>query len=293
MQCLRFPRQGNHVGITPTMYSNRIEFYKGCDYNNIFATRNMMLKQLPLRTINLIIGFYLLGAGICYAATAAPSTNLTPEQELTKNGYYVVKTHDTLYSIAWEFGLDYRVIAAMNDLSAPYALKSNQKLLLVEPGHTSPSGLGNPPIIVKHLSQYPTATTTTAITTINTSTLNWIWPTTGKIIKNYSLNNENLNKGIDINGKLGQSVVAASGGEVVYSGSGIPGYGNLIILKHNDHYLTAYADNERNLVKEGSIVKSGQPIAYMGQNSAHQTVLHFEIRYDGKPVNPISYLPKQ
>ncbi|USD65676.1 peptidoglycan DD-metalloendopeptidase family protein [Vibrio sp. SCSIO 43136] len=118
----------------------------------------------------------------------------------------------------------------------------------------------------------------------------WIWPTKGRVIKSFSAGDQG-NKGIDIAGQRGQSIVSTAKGTVVYSGNALRGYGNLIIIKHNDNYLSAYAHNERLLVKEGQSVKAGQKIATMGSSGANKVQLHFEIRYQGKSVNPNRYLP--
>ncbi|MHB9119788.1 MAG: peptidoglycan DD-metalloendopeptidase family protein [Burkholderiales bacterium] len=116
----------------------------------------------------------------------------------------------------------------------------------------------------------------------------WIWPTSGKTLAGFS---EGGNKGLDIGGKAGQPVLASADGKVVYSGSGLRGYGNLIIIKHNNIFLTAYAHNSKLLVKEGQLVKQGQKIAEMGSSDSSQVMLHFEIRRLGKPADPLKYLP--
>lgn len=124
----------------------------------------------------------------------------------------------------------------------------------------------------------------------NTKISKWLWPTKGRITKGFSTG-EQGNKGIDIAGQRGQSIVSTAEGTVVYSGNALRGYGNLVIVKHNDNYLSAYAHNERLLVKEGQSVKAGQKIATMGSSGANSVRLHFEIRYQGKSVNPKRYLP--
>ncbi|MDC0611176.1 peptidoglycan DD-metalloendopeptidase family protein [Vibrio sp.] len=118
----------------------------------------------------------------------------------------------------------------------------------------------------------------------------WLWPTKGRLLKSFSSGDQG-NKGIDITGRRGQSIVSAAAGTVVYSGNALRGYGNLIIVKHNDKFLSAYAHNERLLVKEGQSVKAGQKIATMGSSGTSSVRLHFEIRYQGKSVNPAHYLP--
>ncbi|WP_175546611.1 peptidoglycan DD-metalloendopeptidase family protein, partial [Vibrio vulnificus] len=126
--------------------------------------------------------------------------------------------------------------------------------------------------------------------TNNQKIAKWQWPTKGRVIKNFSAG-EQGNKGIDIAGQRGQPIVSTAGGTVVYSGNALRGYGNLIIVKHNDNYLSAYAHNDRLLVSEGQSVKAGQQIATMGSSGAKTVMLHFEIRYQGKSVNPKRYLP--
>ena len=118
----------------------------------------------------------------------------------------------------------------------------------------------------------------------------WIWPASGKLIGTFS---EGGNKGIDINGKAGDAVLAAGSGKVVYSGTGLRGYGKLVIVKHNNTYLTAYAHNQNVLVKEGQSVSKGQKIAEMGNTDADQVKLHFEIRRQGKPIDPLKQLPQR
>lgn len=266
----------------------------------------MLKKSIAYKVVFIFLLFF---ESLGFAHT---QTNSTLENAPSQ-GYYIVKKDDTLYSIAWQFGLDYRVIAAMNHLSPPYALVAGESLFLVEKGNTAPAGLGNPPVIVKHLphantnpsvavspaavstvstSQQMPATVSVPQSTSTTASTKWVWPTHGKVVNNYSTQPDDLNKGIDIKGTLGQSIVASATGEVVYSGNGIPGYGNLIIIKHNADYLTAYAHNQKNLVKEGQHVKVGQAIALMGKGNTGIPLLHFEIRYRGKPVNPSKFLSK-
>jgi len=119
----------------------------------------------------------------------------------------------------------------------------------------------------------------------------WVWPSEGKLIAKFSSKTP-INKGIDIAGRLGESVHAAAAGSVVYAGSGLLGYGNLVIVKHNDEFLSAYAHNKRLLVKENQQVKAGQVIAEIGSSGTDKVKLHFEIRRQGKPVDPLRYLPK-
>lgn len=140
----------------------------------------------------------------------------------------------------------------------------------------------------KVTNKTPVATAKT--TSKNDKVSKWLWPTKGRVIKNFSAG-EQGNKGIDIAGQRGQPIVSTASGTVVYSGNALRGYGNLIIVKHNDNYLSAYAHNDKLLVSEGQSVTSGQKIATMGSSGAKSVKLHFEIRYQGKSVNPKRYLP--
>lgn len=134
-------------------------------------------------------------------------------------------------------------------------------------------------------------TPVTSGSTRNAGGVTWMWPARGTVIKGFSLN-ENGNKGIDIAGTRGQNVVAAADGQVVYAGSALRGYGNLVIINHDNEYLSAYAHNEQLLVREGQRVKRGQSVARMGSTDSDRVNLHFEIRYRGKSVNPLGYLPR-
>lgn len=185
---------------------------------------------------------------------------------------YRVATGDTLYSIAWAYNIDYRQLAELNGLAPPYKVHLGQ-VLTIEPNQK------NKKAVVK---KYPPVISQKVIR-------NWQWPAQGKVIKTFS-SKPLGNKGVDIAGAWQRPIYASAAGEVVYSGNGIRGYGNLLIIKHNDNYLSAYAFNWRNLVKEGDTVKKGQEIATMGRNADGQTLLHFEIRYNGKPMNPLNYL---
>ncbi|WP_428943896.1 murein hydrolase activator NlpD [Pantoea sp. FN060301] len=137
-----------------------------------------------------------------------------------------------------------------------------------------------------------TAPTVSSTTTSSAPVGSWLWPTSGKIIDNFSAS-EGGNKGIDIAGSRGQAVISTASGRVVYAGNALRGYGNLIIIKHNDDYLSAYAHNDTMLVREQQEVKAGQKIATMGSTGTSSVRLHFEIRYKGKSVNPLRYLPQR
>lgn len=207
-----------------------------------------------------IFNFYSIG----YATQVAPVITIKPLVSVMQGDHFVVQG-ETLYSIAWRYNRDFREIAKINNIVEPYYLKIGQCLKL--------NNINN-------------------IQTNNNKT--WYWPTTGKIIKAYSNElNRALNKGIDIAGQLGSPIMAAMPGKVVYSGNGLRGLGQLLIIKHDDHFLSAYAHNQELMVKEGQHVKQGQIVAKMGNTGSNIPKLHFEIRYKGQAVNPLNLLPKQ
>jgi lipoprotein NlpD len=243
--------------------------------------------------------------------------------------FYVIQKGDTLYSIAFEHGLDYREVAEQNNIENPAAIQIGQQIKLLPSDDavserpridTKPLAPSTPGVIVKkdqpkiaklpysdkavaqieNLQQETGQSVATVvppvqlvkpaqeIDTAADESMEWSIPTKGKVIGEYS---ESANrKGVDIAGVKGQAVVASAAGKVVYSGSGLRGYGKLVIIKHNKTYLSAYAHNEQILVKEGQNVTRGQKIAEMGSTDADQVKLHFEIRKFGKPVDPAKFL---
>lgn len=211
---------------------------------------------------------------------------------INNHQYYVVKRGDTLYSIGFRSGHGYQRLAKWNKISSPYKLQIGQKLNLFE----LKQYVKNPVTKVEknNIAVRKKIITQKTLTISNNNKkvlkLTWQWPIEGKILKNFT---KSGNKGIDIDGKIGQEVKSAAAGKVVYTGSGLTGYGNLLIVKHNYLYLSAYANNSRLYVKEGQTVKQGQIIAEVGRVGGRQTSLHFEIRKNGKPVNPLQYLPKK
>jgi lipoprotein NlpD len=205
---------------------------------------------------------------------AAPVTDINRAPP-KMTGTHLVKPGETLYSIAWRYNRDFIDLARINDLKRPYRLQAGETLYLSKRKTVKKS--------TKAVKTIPEPRVTGNVT--------WAWPTSGTIIQYFS--SEKGQKGIDISGKAGQPVLAAASGVVVYSGSGLRGYGQLIILKHNDEFLSAYAHNRQLLVKEGDSVKALQPIAEMGQSDVDSVRLHFEIRRKGDPVNPLQFLPKR
>jgi lipoprotein NlpD len=219
----------------------------------------------------------------------------------------VVRRGDTLYSIAWQHGLKVDELARLNRLRTPYTIYPGQRLQ-VRPGagpKTAPLARAAPPRPVPVPKPVPAPATpgasgpatapAPAVAHVPADRLydgRWEWPTRGKLLRGYR-ENSNGKKGIDISGHHGQPVKAAAGGKVVYVGSGLVGYGRLIIIKHNESLLSAYGHNSKLLVAEGDHVRAGQLIAKMGSSGTSRTALYFEIRKDGKPVDPVQYLPRQ
>ena len=260
-----------------------------------------------------------------------PAPVMDSEYE-TVTRMYIVQKGDTLYSIAFLNGVDYRDVADWNKLENPAAIKIGQQLQLHIPvAGTTPKDEPKPVMASQVPEQggtksYPkvgklaytdkalvqaerlqnesgaatAALATAAAAPVKSAVspvrpvddeepLEWGMPTNGKLVSGFSENDNR--KGVDIVGQRGQTVVASASGKVVYSGSGLRGYGKLIIIKHNKTYLSAYAHNDQILVKEGQSVSKGQKIAEMGNTDADQVKLHFEIRKLGKPVDPAKYLP--
>lgn len=211
------------------------------------------------------------------------------QQSVKGPGWYRVKPTDTLYSIAWRYGIDYRNLAAWNGINEPYRIHPGQQLVLLKP-EIAPQPSGKQKSIVKKTTSGGSVVVKTLMPEYN-RVIRWRWPTDGKVLNRFSVNDLDR-RGIDIAGKIGQPVYAVDEGKVVYSGKGLAGYGNLIIVKHNNTYLSAYAYNRNRLVKEGIQVKRGTKIAEMGQGKNGIVALHFQIRKNGKPVDPLLYLPK-
>lgn len=244
-----------------------------------------------------VIAIFTLGLVACVDSTSyAPVVNGW-QQPGAQASTYRVRKGDTVYSVAWAFGLDYRALAEANDLHQPYALQAGQRLRMTTqasqelPIKNYPSREGEK--VIKRYGgkqkAYVKKQKPWHRPWVNQPVSRWDWPAKGIIAQGFS-NTLAGNKGINIKGRFAEPIKAAAPGEVVYSGDGLRGYGNLLIIKHNDSYLSAYAFNKKLLVKLGERVRSGQEIAQMGRNNAGQVLLHFEIRHNGKPVDPMRYL---
>ncbi len=199
-----------------------------------------------------------------------------------KHTQHTVVKGDTLYSIAWRYGYDHKTLAAWNRIKAPFTIYPGQIIRFKATAATR-----KPTVKPKSPAK---ARPTRPAGGAGTGAVRWRWPVRGKLLKSSS---PIAKKGISITGRAGQKIVAAAGGVVVYSGSGLRGYGNLVIIKHNNTYLSAYAHNRALTVKEGQTVKAGQQIATMGVDSKDVAQLHFEIRKNGKPIDPLKQLPRR
>jgi lipoprotein NlpD len=238
-------------------------------------------------------------------APAAPPKPPPGIENAGKPGYYTIKPGDTLIRIGLETGQSWRDIARWNDMTDANKIEVGQVVRVVAPG-TAPgeapvavarpvvagavasapvaaaSGLQRPASAAPAVASAPAAPVSEDGTT-------FIWPVSGPVIE--AFDEAKNNKGIDISGKAGDPVVATADGRVIYAGSSVRGWGNLIILKHSETYLSAYAHNQALMVREDQVVKRGQKIAEMGQSDTDRVKLHFEIRRQGKPVDPIKLLP--
>ncbi len=217
--------------------------------------------------------------------------------------YHIVKSGDTLYSIGWAYGYDHKQIAAWNGIDEPFSIHTGQKIRLTPSDNKSVKSANQKVVDVsvnKQAVGKRNSTSTRAarngkssVVSKPTKKLAWKWPTTSKKVVQYFSESDIRKKGINIAGRNGQSINAAAAGRVVYSGTGLIGYGRLIIIKHNNKFLSAYAHNRELLVREGDQIRRGQKIATMGSSGTSRVMLHFEIRRDGLPVNPLHYLPKK
>ena len=239
------------------------------------------------------------------AIDSQPLPSLPGANNAGKPGYYIVKPGDTIMQVGRNSGQNWRDIVRWNNLESPNQIEVGQVLRIappegngtavaspVSPVPSTVTMTKPPPVVLAPAAPAPpialTPPTPPAPPLAPEDDIGWIWPSNGALVSGFD---EIKNKGLKIAGKLGDPVVAAADGRVVYAGSGLRGYGNLIILKHNETYLTAYAHNQTLLVKEDQTVKKGQRIADMGSSDADKVMLHFEVRRQGKPVDPAKYLP--
>jgi lipoprotein NlpD len=195
---------------------------------------------------------------------------------------HTVREGETLYSIAFRYGLSQQDLAAWNGLGDGRLIYPGQKLRLTKPDSAA----------ARRAPATGRSGSRTAKAVPHVPVGDWRWPADGPVVEAFSTS-PRTQSGMQIGGQRGQSIRAASGGQVVYAGSGLKSYGQLVIIKHNASYLSAYGHNQELLVSEGERVKGGQQIALMGEGPGRKPLLHFEIRRDGKPVNPLAFLPRR
>ena len=295
--------------------------------HTVLSTGCVQLAQRLMRAVNILIILSFFAA--CSSPSRpAPVTSRTAPPS-TKVLTHVVAPGETLYSIAWRYGFDYKALARANNIGYSYTIFPGQIIQLRESFEVdsrsvarttplpapvpapatsrtntqqseqkanNPSVLPQPtPVPSVRSENKPSAPKPVVVTPVPASKIIWRWPASGRVITNFS-NADAYKKGIDIAGKKGDSVFAAAAGEVVYAGSGLRGYGKLVIIKHNDTYLSAYAHNQRLRVQEGDLVRSGQHIADLGSTGTGtrgEPKLHFQIRRDGQSIDPLRLLPKR
>jgi len=214
--------------------------------------------------------------GIAVLVVSGCTSSLVNYEAIT----HVVQPGETLYTIAWRYGIDYQALAQFNGLSNPDLIYVGQRLSLRPSGASRSTQASSGTAPSRPLPPPPTL-----------SPPAWQWPAEGKLLRSYGANT-GLSNGIGIGGTVGQAVHAAASGRVVYAGSGLIGYGQLLIIKHNDTYLSAYGYNNRLRVEQGESVDRGQTIAEMGVGPERQPQLHFEIRRNGSAVDPLQHLPR-
>jgi lipoprotein NlpD len=253
------------------------------------------------------VGGKPVAAGPSGAAIEASTRPAAGAENAGKPGYYTVKPGDTLIRIGLDNGQNWRDIARWNGIENANLIEVGQTLRVVPPGTDAAVASSRPVALAKAdarpLTAPPAAGASGVPAPLAASApsaavagregdddVNWMWPSAGAIAGNFE---EGRSKGLAILGKAGDPVYAAADGRVVYAGSGLRGYGNLVIVKHNATYLTAYAHNQTLLVKEDQAVRRGQKIAEMGASDAERVQLHFEVRRQGKPIDPMRVMPQR
>ena len=260
------------------------------------APTNILWSLKPRHCLVVAVVASTLLAGCGSRSARAPVTDMSSSSASsgavsTASGTYVVRPGDTLYKIAQAHGMEVGTLISLNQISDPSMLRVGQVLRL--DGNTSvaaapPSSSGSSQTSpVSPATPIKTETPASAPRASDASLISWGWPATGKIIQGFNAST----KGIDIEGKVGDPVVAAADGKVMYAGNGVRGLGSMVLLGHSNGFITAYAHNNTLHVKTGQQVKKGQRIADLGQSDTTSPRLHFEIRRSGTPVNPMSYLP--
>ncbi len=271
-----------------------------------------LFKALNVCLMALLFSQWLTG---CTAPVRAPVVSRdTPSVRHTSSrpSTYRVRSGDTLYSIAWRFSLNYASVAKWNGIRYPYTIYPGQRLTLAPVKRASKSPPNTPvtrktpktqgavsqakPVVSKKAvsqrsSKGVISKSSSGKKTPESLKLQWLWPTKGSLAERF-VSGDPVRKGVKIKGRFGTTIKAAESGKVVYAGNGLIGYGRLVIIKHNKNYLSAYGYNRKIHVKEGDTVKKGVRIAEMGSDGNGKPMLHFEIRRNGAPIDPLKLLPR-
>jgi len=237
----------------------------------------------------LALALTLVACGKSRVRSSGAAQFPAPGQSVANPGQsIIVRRGDTIYRLATQRNINPQDLAAWNGIRPPYTIYPGQRLNLYPSRNPSQR-----PQSTRRPAQTPSTTPPrTAAPAPRRSPFAWRWPTAGQVGSRF-VEGDTTRQGIDITGRSGQPVHAAAGGEVVYSGSALVGYGELVVIKHDEQWLSAYGHNRRRLVSEGARVRAGEQIAEMGHTGSARDMLHFEIRYNGKPVDPLLYLPER
>ncbi|MCC5867111.1 MAG: peptidoglycan DD-metalloendopeptidase family protein [Gammaproteobacteria bacterium] len=255
---------------------------------------------MPLLAVCCLAFVLIAGCG-GQATRWEPGPQARSQQPGSQPGVYVVQRGDTLYQIAFRQGLDWRDVARWNGLGSGELIYPGQRLRLTPPGGAGQAAAASPPAqrgsgdtrSAPAASQpAPRQAPAAAAPRPREPAPQWAWPAQGQLAYGFGADGA-LGRGVGVSGSVGQPVVAAAPGRIVYTGGGLVGYGEVIIIKHNDTYLSAYGHTRNALVAEGDVVTAGQRIAAMGEGPGRRALLHFEIRINGEPVDPLPLLPRR
>lgn len=281
----------------------------------MLLARSQLQIQTPKHWVKTILSVVAITSTLLVTGCASKPQVNNPKRYAIAPDYYTVRSGDTLSGISMRYGLSYLSVADMNDISAPYRIYVGQSLRLKKGGsnvsRSTTQALSNsepqiqrqtinlpaqqqtytPPVnTVPPTVTAPTVSTAPIQSTaVQSTSLRWVKPSNGPVIANYNVAS-NI-KGMRFGGNVGDPIFAAADGQVVYAADGLKEYGNLVLVKHIDGYITAYAHNSKMLVKSGQNVTAGEKIAEMGSSGANSIMLEFQVRLDGKPINPANILP--
>ena len=249
-----------------------------------------MLTNRPSFFVSTMLVIVIFGLKACAPVVSVPIVE-RPQPPTERINHHWVASGETLYAIAWRYNMDPVALASANGIRKPYRIYSGQRLRLdggkAQTRRASPTSASQPANTVSRPRPVPRREQ------IANLAGTWQWPTQGQLKRRYTTRANDVHNGLDIDGVEGQPIRAANAGTVVYAGDGLPAYGKLLIIKHDDIYLSAYAHNRRLIVKEGQQIKTGQKIAEMGKTGTTFEHLHFEVRKKGIPIDPLSVLPRK